>query len=449
MPRTYEACCAALTAFLAIHPPAQQDAPFALDIETHRSVLDNGLTLIVAPDRHSEIVAVRLIYRVGSRDEQVNATGLAHLFEHMMFNGATRHGPKQFDAVLERAGGYGNAYTRTDLTAYVTEVPPQSLATVLDVESDRMVGLDLNAEMLERERQVVLQERRGVLENQPEALLSSLLMASLFHSHPNRWPILGWVADIEAASVDGCRVFYRQHYAPNNAVLVLAGAVDPQAARALVDQFFGKLPRVPGEREKIPAEPPRTFSSRVLLVREAAAPLLLVGFLGPRALDPDHAVLDLLAQILVRGRTARLLRRLERRDHTVTAINLTHDWTLDAEPLVFALTLAPQQAAEPVIDALFDELAKLARDGVADEELERARTGASAALLRRLATASGRATTFGELEVMAGDHRACLALPARYAQIDGKQLQEVCARVFARDRAALAELRPRVTEAGR
>ncbi|HLU38675.1 MAG TPA: pitrilysin family protein, partial [Planctomycetota bacterium] len=238
-------------------------------------MLDNGMVVIVAPDPHAELVAVHLAYAVGSRDENVGATGLAHLFEHMMFNGATRYGPKQFDAVLERAGGYGNAFTRHDLTAYYTAVPPTSLATVLDLEADRMVGLSLDEAMLERERQVVLQERRGSLENHPGALLQSLLYASLFQTHPNRWPVLGWVADIEAASVATCRAFYERHYAPNRAVLVLAGAVEPEAAVALVERWFGGIPPRPEPRAGIAPEPARTFASHVVLVREAPAPQLM------------------------------------------------------------------------------------------------------------------------------------------------------------------------------
>lgn len=407
------------------------------------------MTLILVPDPDSEIVAVRVVYRVGSRDEQQGATGLAHLFEHMMFNGATRYGPKQFDAALERAGGYGNAFTRQDFTTYFTEVPPASLATVLDLESDRMVGLDLNADMLERERQVVLQERRQVLENQPDAYLSSLLMASLFQAHPNRWPILGWVADIEAATVDTCRAFYSRFYAPSNAVLVLSGAVDVAATPALVEHYFGSLPRGSGTRAAVAPEPARTFASHVVLEREAPAPTVLLGFLGPRALEPDHAVLDLLAEVLARGGTARLQRRLVRENHTVTGLAFLHSWTLDAEPIILQLTLAPEQPAGPVIDAVFAELARLIADGIPDDELRRARTGASTTLLRDLSTATGRANLFGQFEVVAGDHRACLDLPARYAAIDSQQVQDVVRRLLARERVAIAELRPRAPEAGR
>lgn len=413
---------------------------------THRFVLDNGLTVIVAPDPDSEIVSVRLLYRVGSRDEQVGATGLAHLFEHMMFNGAARYGPKQFDAVLERAGGYGNAYTRNDFTSYFTDVPPESLATVLDLESDRMVGLDLNENMLAREKQVVRQERRQVLENQPDALLGSLLMSSLYQAHPNRWPILGWVADVEAASVETCRAFYAQHYAPNHAVLVLAGAVEADAARALVERFFGSLPASATARREVAPEPAREFRSHVVLEREAPAPVVLLGFLGPRALDPDHAALDLLAEILVRGRTARLVRRLVREDRSATDLDFQHDWTLDHEPVVLQLTLAPDANVAAVIDATFSEIDRLAGDGVTDDELARARTGASARLLRILATATGRANLFGQFEAVAGDHRACLALPARYAAIDNDRLRDVSRRLLARQHVAVAELRPRRRE---
>ncbi|MEZ5967430.1 MAG: pitrilysin family protein [Planctomycetota bacterium] len=436
-------------AILAAHLAAQpHGAAMPLEVPTVRYRLDNGMTVILAPEAASEIVAVRLVYHVGSRDEVSGATGLAHLFEHMMFNGATRYGPKQFDAVLERAGGYGNAYTRNDYTTYFTEVPPQSLPRVLDLESDRMVDLSLDQDMLERERQVVLQERRQTIENQPEMLLDTLLAASLFQTHPNRWPVLGWVADIESADVGTCRAFYRRFYAPDNATLVLAGAIDVEAVRADVAAAFGGLPRGPGARVAVAAEPERTHASRILLEREAAAPLLLIGFVGPNARAAEHAALDLLAEVLVRGQTARLERRLVRADRTVTSLALRHDWTLDQEPLVLSLTLAPRQDADAVIEAVFAEIDRLVAEGVDDAELSRARVGASTSILRGLATATGRADLLAQFEVTVGDHRACLDLPQRYAEVDSGSLQAVAKQILRRDRAAIAELRPR-SEVGR
>lgn len=469
MVRTYEPLCLAFAGILgacaapsppvasppltasprATPAPPAATGPLAIDLATAQRTLGNGLTVIVVPDPRSGIVEMRLYYQVGSRDETTGETGLAHLFEHMMFNGAKRYGPKQFDAVLERAGGYASAFTTTDYTCYFTAVPPASVPTVLELEADRMADLDLNAEMLERERQVVLQERRQVLENSPEASLGSLLMTSLYHAHAYRWPVIGWIADIEAASVASCKRFYARHYAPDNAVLVLAGAIEPDAAFAQAEAAFGKLSPSQRVRAVLSPEPERHFASRVDIEREAGAPVLLVGFVGPRPQDPDHARLDLLAQVLVRGRTARLPQRLIRREQVVSSMRIEHDWTLDGEPLTFELTLPPGQAEAPVLDALFAEFERLAREGVAAPELARARTAAAASLLRGLATASGRAALIGQYEVVAGPHRQLFELPARYEQIDSAQLQDVCRRLLRRERAAVGMLRPRAKEAAK
>lgn len=418
-----------------------------LDIPTAQRTLRNGLEVIVAPKAGSGIVEVHLFYRVGSRDESLGESGLAHLFEHMMFNGAKRYGPKQFDAVLERAGGYGMAVTTTDYTCYFTAVPPEQVATALDLEADRMADLDLNAAMLDRERQAVLQERREGIENSPEASLAVLHTNSLYTTHSYRWPVIGWVADIERYDVAACKRFYAAHYAPDNAVLVLAGGIEPEHGFALAEAAFGKHVASGHARPHVAPEPARVHQSRIDLEREAGAPLLLIGFVGAKASDPDFARLDLLAQVLVQGATARLPQRLIRRERIVNSMHLDHDWSLDAGPFTLSLVLPPEQSEQPVLEAVFAELEALARDGVSAQELARAQTGASAALLRGLATASGRADLIGRYQVQVGPHRQLFELPQRYASIDSAQIQDVCRRLLARDRAAIAMLRPRAAEA--
>ncbi len=434
------ALLALLAPFTVAFPLTAQsasDAPPELPLSTFRRVLDNGMTVVVAPDRTVPLVAVRLLYRVGSRNEQVGATGMAHLFEHMMFNGARRFGPKRFDAVLESAGGAGNAFTTTDFTCYTTQVPPESLATVFDLESDRMVGLTIHKHMLGREVQIVLEERRQVLEDVPTALGQSLLIGSLFQAHAYRWPVLGWPSDIAATTVRACVDFHATYYAPDNAVLVLAGDVEPDAAFALVERYFGKLPRGPGPRDVVTVEPERTFATRLSLPSKAPNPTLFVGFVGPRAADPDHAAVDLLRQVLTNAASARLHRRLVQTDRTATSIAFSHGWLVDPEPMFFTASLPPGGDPAVVEAALFDEIRRLVDDGVDADEMTRARTGATASLLRELGTLGQRATTLGQFEIAVGDPRAVLALPQRYAVITGADLQRVASRFLRKDRAAV------------
>jgi predicted Zn-dependent peptidase len=428
-----------LCAFAGAVPAAGDDE---IVLPTHKKVLANGMTVILAPDRQTPLVAVRLFYKVGSRNEHEGITGTAHLFEHMMFNGARRYGPKRFDAVLEAAGGAGNAQTTHDYTVYTTQVPPAALPVVFDLEADRMVGLDVSKHILAREIQVVLEERRQNLEDSPVAMLQSVFLTQLFQASPYRWPILGWASDVRKATVARCVGFYETYYAPNNAVLVLAGDLDVDATFAAVERAFGALPHGPEIPKVVTEEPERLFASRCELRRVAPNGTVLIGVIGPRAQDPEHPVLDLAQQLLANGLEARLYKRLVLRSRLATAVGFGHAVLQDKEPLTISIALAPGKDARAAEDAAFSELQTLCDAGVTAEELERARAGCTANLLHNLATLGSRATLLGEQEVACGDHRRLVELPRLWAAVTPAQVAAALRKYFVRERAAVAVLVP-------
>src|SRR5512142_3197642 len=207
--------------------------------------LPNGLRVRILPERSTPTVSYYTFFQVGSRNERLGITGISHLFEHMMFNGAARYGPKEFDRVLEARGGHSNAYTSNDVTAYYEDFAADALETVVDLESDRMRSLRLTAEPLEQEREVVKEERRLRTENSIFGLMEEQLEALVFLAHPYRWPVIGWMEDIQRITREDCQAFFRTYYAPSNAAVYAVGDLDADAAIALIERYYRDIPSGP------------------------------------------------------------------------------------------------------------------------------------------------------------------------------------------------------------
>src|SRR4051812_24988598 len=256
--------------------------------------LPNGLQIRLLADPSLPIASLYSFFRVGSRNEQPGITGISHLFEHMMFNGSRKYGPKEFDRKLEAAGGSSNAYTSVDVTAYHEEFASEALPVVLDLESDRMAALAINDESLKQEREVVKEERRFRTDNDIDGMMDEALGALAFVAHPYRWPVVGWMGDLNRISRQDCEQYFRTFYAPNNCTLVLVGDVQPDAALRRIEALYGgirrgePLPQVPD------GEPPQKGERRAVIRYPAQAPALLAGFRTVHGRDPDSLVLDLI-----------------------------------------------------------------------------------------------------------------------------------------------------------
>ncbi len=412
------------------------------DFPVEERTLDNGLQIRLLPDRSLPVCTAYSFFRVGSRNERPGITGISHLFEHMMFNGSKKYGPKEFDRRLEAAGGSSNAYTSHDLTAYYEDFASEALPLVLDLEADRMASLTIDDDSLAREREVVKEERRFRTDNDIDGMLDEALGALSYFAHPYRWPVIGWMSDIEAITRQDCESYFRTYYAPNNCTLVLVGDFETAAAMREVQRLYGGIPPG-GPRPEVPTGEPAQKGERRAEVRyPSQAPSVLAGFRGPAGRDADSLVLDLIETALSAGEGARLKRALVYEQELCVDAHVYFGWRID--PALFEISLKLNPGVDPARaeSSLWAELSRISDEQISERELERAKNLVRNNLLRALSTTNGRAHTIGQIEMMLGSWRAMLDLPDRYAAITAADVQRVAQKTFAPHRRNVVTLTP-------
>ncbi|MGI5865640.1 MAG: M16 family metallopeptidase [Myxococcales bacterium] len=420
--------------------------PRLFGVKEHR--LGNGLTLRLLEDRSVPAISYYTFFKVGSRNERPGRTGIAHLLEHMMFNGAAKYGPKEFDRVLESNGGHSNAFTSHDMTAYFEDFAAEALELVVDLESDRMRSLALAPEALASEREVVKEERRYAVENSVLGLLDENLQALAFQAHPYGWPIIGWMEDIAAISREDCLEFFRTYYAPNNATLWVVGDFDSGKALELIERSYADIPSGPPVPAAASTEPPQRGERRAEVRFPAHAQALAIGYKAPAGTSADAPVLDVLQYALSAGHGGRLVRSLvyER----LLAANIFVDFTWHVDPGLFSLLaeLNPGVKAERALRAIDEELERVVDKGLTETELRRAKGLLRSHLLREIASNNGRAHALGANELLLGDWRRALDLLRLYAEVRNDDVRRVAAEVLRRERRSVATLVPDLALAG-
>ncbi len=406
------------------------------------ATLPNGLQIRLLPTDAVPTCSFYTFFRVGSRNERPGTTGISHLFEHMMFNGAKKYGPGKFDRVLESNGGTSNAYTSNDVTVYYEDFMSEALEKVIDLESDRMRSLSIAPKMLESERKVVMEERRLRVDNEIGGLMDEELSTLVWKAHPYRWPVIGWMKDIENIKREDCLEYFRTFYAPNNATIFLSGDFDPKEALALITRHYKGIKAGPGAPPVLDAEPEQKGERRAEVRHPAQAPSLMIAWRGPAGTDADTLVLDVLQYALSVGQSSRLTKALVFEQEI--AVGVSVDWTWRFDPGAFTIVLELKQHGDPkkAEAALYAELKKVADHGLEPRELEKAKNNLAAHLLRELATNNGRAHALGTYELMLGDWRQGLALPTRYESITGDQVKAAAARYLAPERRSVVTLVP-------
>ncbi|MCA3016232.1 MAG: insulinase family protein [Myxococcaceae bacterium] len=404
--------------------------------------LANGLRVRLLPNDAVPTCSYYTFFRVGARNERPGITGISHLFEHMMFNGAKKYGPGMFDKELESNGGSSNAYTSNDLTVYYEDFMAEALEKVVDLESDRMRSLAVTPKMLASERQVVIEERRLRVDNEISGMMDEELGSLVYKAHPYRWPVIGWMRDIENISREDCLEYFRTFYAPNNATIYVSGDFDPKQALALIKRAYGGLKAGPPAPPVLDAEPEQKGERRADVHYPAQAPSLMIAWRGPAGSHADTLVLDVVQYALSVGQSSRLHRRLV---HDLElAVGVSVDWTWRFDPGTFTVGLELKPGGDPkqAEAALTAELERLAAEGLTARELEKAKNNLAATLTRELATNSGRAHALGTYELMLGDWRRGLALPSAYESITSEQVKEVVRRYLTPARRNVVTLVP-------
>jgi len=403
--------------------------------------LPNGLRIRLYPDHLVPALSYYTFFQVGSRNERPGLTGISHLFEHMMFNGSGRFGPKEFDRILEANGGTSNAYTSNDFTVYYDDLATEALPTVIDLESDRMRSLRLTPETLEQERAIVKEERRLRTDNSTFGLMEEQLEGLVYQAHPYRWPVIGWMDDIERISREDCLAFFRTYYAPSNAAIYIAGDFDPDETMRRIEEAYGDLlagPPVPA----VPAGEPEQRGERRAVVRyPAQASAMVAGFRGPSASHADAAALDILQACLAVGEASRLRRQLVQQELAVSA-SVGWAWRIDPGVFMVFLELAPKGSKKRAEEALWKEIARVASRGVAKSEVERARRLLRSSVLHELATHNGVAHALGQSEALLGDWRDVGKALEQYRTIEPADVRRVAEQYLTETRRNVVWLEP-------
>jgi predicted Zn-dependent peptidase len=410
--------------------------------DVQEATLSNGLRVRLLANHQTPVVSLYTFFQVGSRNERPGITGISHLFEHMMFNGAKKYGPKMFDKVLESNGGRSNAYTSTDMTVYYEDFASDALETVLDLESDRMRSLRINDDALESERQVVMEERRVRVDNDITGTMDEELGTLIWKAHPYRWPVIGWEKDIENITRQDCEQYFRTYYAPNNAVLYICGDIDPKKTLALVRGYYGDIPKGPRPESVLNAEPVQKGERRAEVRHPAQSPALMLAWRGPAARDEDTLVLDIIQYALTKGEGSRLVKKLVYETQLAVSVMVDWGWRVDPGAIIVYLELKPDSDPRKVEEALYAELARVATEGLTERELQKAKNNLRADHLRELATNSGRAHAMGHYEALLGSWRDGLTLPSVYAAVTNEQVKAVAAKYFAPERRSVVTLIP-------
>jgi zinc protease len=385
-------------------------------------------------------------YRIGSRNERPGTTGISHFFEHMMFRGAKKYGPEQFNKTMDNNGGDNNAYTSRDVTVYNDWFPSPALELMFDMEADRIRDLAFDPKIIESQRGVVYSERRLSVDNSNWGMLSELADATAFIAHPYHWPIIGWASDIESWTMDDLKNHFRMGYVPNNCVMVVVGDVRFDNVLALARKYLEPIPRQDPPPPVRTKEPEQQGERRVTLSKPAQLPIQMVLYHVPETKNPDTPVLEVIQTLLTRGQSSRLYRRMVDTEQLALSVGARVGDALD--PTTFGFNIQPRLGVDPATTekVLFEELARLQSEPVPEAELRKAKNQILADLYRQLKTIKGRADLLGSYEIFHGDYSKLFTADQEIEAVVAAGVQRVARQYFAAKNRTVATLIPEKQE---
>ncbi len=424
--------------------PSPDPRPSSVHFEFEERLLDNGLRVILHEDRTAPIVAVHLMYHVGSKDERAGSTGFAHLFEHLLFQGSQHVGDDEHFKLIQNAGGTLNGSTWFDRTNYYETLPSSHLDLALWLESDRMgfFAPSITQEKLDNQRAVVKNERLQAYENRPYGLaFETVLRLAYPEGHPYRHPTIGFMEDLDAASLADVHEFFDLYYGPNNAVLVVAGDLDTEDALGRVERFFGEIPaRQRPEPVKVTPSP-MDEERRETIEDNVHVPRVYLMYHAPSFNDPDFEASDLLTHILADGKSARLHRELIY-DQRIAGEVHAFTWPTETVGMLFVVATArPGVDAAALEEAMLESIAGL-QEGSSEEEVEGARNRARRALVQQLNSVGERADAFAHSAVLRGDAGYVNGAFARYESVSHDDCERLSNELFEDERRVVLHVVP-------
>lgn len=414
------------------------------DVKTF--TLKNGMKFLVVEDNSIPNANMYLFYKVGSRNEYQGITGLSHFFEHMMFNGAKKFGPKEFDRTMEFNGGANNAYTREDVTVYTNWFPASASETIFDLEGDRISSLSIDPKMVESERGVVLSERSTGLENSPWQLLTQSVQAQAFQEHPYHWPVIGYEDDMKNWKQADLERYFKTYYAPNNCVVVVSGAVKTDNIKKLAEKYLEPIPAQPDPPKVHITEPPQTGERRIILKKDVATPYLYIAYKVPEAKNDDYYPLALLSDILSSGKSSRLYNALVDNKQLANSVSTSYDESFD--PTLFGFYAVTNKAVNEtdLEKAIYDELEKLKKDGITERELQKVKNEKLIEFYGQVETINGKSDNIGTYEVFFGDYKKMFDAPAQYNKVTAEDIKRVANKYFAKSNRTVGILKSEIED---
>ena len=418
----------------AVLLPAQSPLPKIKFTDTR---LDNGLRIIISEDHYAPVYAISVSYKVGSRDEHQGRTGFAHLFEHMMFKGSENVGTGELDFLIYTNGGNSNGTTNTDRTSYYEVLPKNQLDLGLFLEADRMHGLVITQDNLENQRQAVKEERRLRMDNQPYGQASEKLEELIYDNFAYHHSVIGSMEDLDAASVDDVKQFFKTYYAPNNAVLALVGDLDTKETLAKVKKYFGTIPRQEPPKPVDLTEPPKDGERRATLQDPLARLARIdIAYRIPPAGDPDARALGVAASILGGGgggggrggrggggNNSRLYRKLVEEKEVATQVSASTDRRGGPGMFHISATIRPGKTPQEVEGLISEEIAKLHAEPVTSQELQRVRIAVRRSAESRL-TALSRAQALADAAAVFDDPNRVNTDPDQQLAVTAADIQK-------------------------
>ena len=409
--------------------------------------LKNGMKVIVKEDHRAPTVAHMVWYKAGSVDEFNGTTGVAHVLEHMMFKGTKLLKPGEFSKKVAALGGRENAFTNNDYTAYFQQVQSKHLKTVMGLEADRMSNLTLKKEEFDKEIKVVMEERRWRTDDKPQSLLYEALIANTFTAAPNRVPVIGWMGDLEAMNYKDAQRWYETWYAPNNAILIVAGDADPQQVRVWAEQTYGKAKIKPLPERKPQPEPDQKGAKRFSIKAPAENPYLLIGFRVPKLENPekdsDPYALTVLSAVLDGYDNARMDKNLVKSQRVADQAGAGYDMT-SRGPALFLLdgTPAMGKSVEELEKGLLSQVQLVADKGVSEAELARVKAQLVSSQVYKRDSVFGQAMEIAQYEMVGIDHNNIPLILEKLKAVTAEQVQAVAKKYFNEDTSSTGVLVP-------
>lgn len=412
------------------------------DVKTF--VLNNGMKFLVVEDFSIPNANMYLFYKVGSRNEYQGITGLSHFFEHMMFNGAKKYGPKMFDQTMEFNGGSNNAYTTEDVTVYTNWFPASAAEVIFDLESDRIGHLSIEPSMVESERGVVLSERRTGLENSPWRQLFSNVQATAFQEHPYHWPVIGYEDDMKNWTQSDLERYFKTYYAPNNCVVIVSGALKFEKVKELAQKYLEPIPAQPEPPTVHIVEPTQKGERRIVDQKQVASPYVMISYHTPETKNDDYYALSMLSSILGSGQSSRLYAEVVDKKQLATGIFTSFGNNFD--PGLFSVAAIANRDVDELDleNAIYTEIEKIKSEGITETELQKIKNQKLMEFYSQVETINGKSNTLGTYELYFGDYKKMFSAPENYNRVTAKDIQDVAKKYFSKSNRTVGILKSNV-----